>query len=141
MLGYLQDPSATAAAIDRGGWLHTGDIGVLDESGYLTITDRKKDMFISGGFNVYPAEVERQLAAHPAIAQVAVIGIKDERLGEVGKGFVVLRDDFETTAEALTSWARDHMANYKVPRGFAFVTSLPVNAAGKVMKDVLRCPI
>jgi acyl-CoA synthetase (AMP-forming)/AMP-acid ligase II len=140
MLGYLDDPAATAAAIDSDGWLHTGDIGVLDAQGYLTITDRKKDMFICGGFNVYPAEVERQLSAHPGIAQVAVIGVPDDRLGEVGKAFVVPRAD-PPTADELSAWARDCIANYKVPRSFEFVAALPVNAAGKVMKDRLRQPI
>ena len=138
MLGYLDDPAATSAAIDNEGWLHTGDVGVLDENGYLTITDRKKDMFISGGFNVYPAEVERQLAMHPAIAQTAVIGTDDDRLGEVGKAYVVLREGVQTTPDELTRWARTQMANYKVPRCFEFVASLPLNAAGKVMKDALR---
>ncbi len=138
MLGYLDDPAATAAAIDAEGWLHTGDVGTLDVDGYLTITDRKKDMFICGGFNVYPAEVERQLSAHAAIAQVAVIGAPDERLGEVGKAYVVLQAGSGATEAELIEWARAQMANYKVPRTVELVAALPVNAAGKVMKDVLR---
>lgn len=138
MLGYLDDPEATAETIDADGWLATGDIGWLGAEGYLRITDRKKDMFISGGFNVYPAEVERLLAEHPGIAQAAVIGIADERMGEVGKAFVVLRPGQTLAEAALIEWARETMANYKVPRAFAFVDSLPLNAAGKVTKDDLR---
>ncbi len=138
MLGYLDDPKATAEAIDSEGWLHTGDVGTMDENGYVRITDRKKDLYISGGFNVYPAEVEKLLSAHPAIAMVAVVGTPDERMGEVGKAFVVLRPGTRATAEELTQWARDNMANYKVPRSFQFVDDLPRNASGKVMKTELR---
>ena len=97
MLGYLDDEAATAEAIDPDGWLHTGDVGRLDERGYLTITDRLKDMYICGGFNVYPAEVEQALARHPAVAESVVIGVPDERLGEVGKAFVVLRPGAEVS--------------------------------------------
>ena len=138
MLGYLDDPEATLEAIDADGWLHTGDLGTMDEHGYLRITDRLKDMFISGGFNVYPAEVERLLARHPAITMIAVIGIPDERMGEVGKAFVVLRETASTDAEELTAWSRNNMANYKVPRSFVFVEDLPRNASGKVLKTKLR---
>ncbi|MEJ6655510.1 MAG: AMP-binding protein, partial [Pseudomonas sp.] len=120
------------------GWLHTGDIGTLDEQGYLRITDRLKDMFIVGGFNCYPAEIERLLVAHPAIAQVAVIGVPDERMGEVGKAFVVLREDSTAEPEELLHWSREHMANYKVPRYFEIVPSLPTSAAGKVVRYQLR---
>jgi acyl-CoA synthetase (AMP-forming)/AMP-acid ligase II len=138
MVGYFEDPAATAEAIDSDGWLHTGDVGVLDERGYLRITDRMKDVFIVGGFNCYPAEIERLLSDHPAIAQVAVIGIPDERLGEVGKAFVVLRPGHTASPEELLAWSRTNMANYKVPRQFQIVTQLPVNAAGKVQKFALR---
>ena len=138
MLGYLDDPEATAEAIDSEGWLHTGDIGTMDERGYLRITDRLKDMYISGGFNVYPAEVERLLAEHPAVAMVAVVGVANERLGEVGKAFVVLRPGAEVNEAGLAAWSRENMANYKVPRGFVFVDDLPRNAAGKVLKTELR---
>jgi acyl-CoA synthetase (AMP-forming)/AMP-acid ligase II len=134
MLGYLDDPVATAEAIDREGWLHTGDIGVLDEAGYLRITDRKKDMFIVGGFNCYPAEIERLMHAHPAILQIAVIGVPDDRLGEVAKAYIVLKPGAELDAETLIAWARSRMANYKVPRSVAFVDSLPTNLTGKVQK-------
>ncbi|OYX92110.1 MAG: fatty acid--CoA ligase, partial [Novosphingobium sp. 35-62-5] len=133
--GYLDDPAATAEAIDAQGWLHTGDIGTIDVRGYLKITDRKKDMFISGGFNVYPAEIEAMLATHPAIAQAAVIGIADERMGELGKAFIVLRAGAQAPEEAaLIAWSRENMANYKVPRAFVILPELPKNAAGKVLK-------
>ena len=138
MLGYLDDPAATAEAIDAEGWLHTGDIGTMDENGYVRITDRMKDMYISGGFNVYPAEVEKLLSAHPAIAMAAVVGVPDERMGEVGRAFVVLRNDDATSETELIAWSRDNMANYKVPRSFAFVHDLPRNASGKVLKTELR---
>jgi acyl-CoA synthetase (AMP-forming)/AMP-acid ligase II len=138
MLGYFEDPAATAEAIDSDRWLHTGDVGVLDERGYLRITDRMKDVFIVGGFNCYPAEIERLLAEHPAIGQAAVIGIPDERLGEVGKAFVVLRPGQSLSTEELLAWSRTNMANYKVPRQFQIVAQLPVNAAGKVQKFALR---
>ncbi|TCJ37052.1 FadD3 family acyl-CoA ligase [Parafrankia sp. BMG5.11] len=138
MQGYLDDPVATADAIDADGWLHTGDVGTIDEQGYLAITDRKKDMFISGGFNVYPAEVEKLLAAHPAIEVCAVIGTLDDRLGEVGKAFVVLRPGAQANDSDIMSWARDRMANYKVPRIVDVVGELPRNAAGKVLKTALR---
>ena len=134
MQGYFNNPAATAETIDQDGWLHTGDIGILDANGNLKITDRMKDMYIVGGFNCYPAEVERILTAHPAIAQVAVIGVPDERQGEVGKAFVVLRAGASLTAAELISWARDNMANYKVPRHVEFRDALPMNASGKVLK-------
>jgi acyl-CoA synthetase (AMP-forming)/AMP-acid ligase II len=138
MQGYFDDAQASAEAIDAQGWLHTGDVGVLDERGYLHITDRLKDMFIVGGFNCYPAELERLLMEHEAIAQVAVIGIADARLGEVGKAYVVLRPDAGITADALIDWCQQRMANYKVPRSVQFVTELPLNAAGKVAKNTLH---
>jgi acyl-CoA synthetase (AMP-forming)/AMP-acid ligase II len=138
MRGYYEDPQATAAAIDADGWLHTGDVGVLDERGFLRITDRIKDVFIVGGFNCYPAEIERLLSEHPAIAQVAVIGVPDARLGEVGKAYVVLRPGAQAESAALLAWARDNMANYKVPRYLQITAALPTNAAGKVQKFALR---
>ena len=138
MLGYLDDAAATAEAIDADGWLHTGDVGVMDEQGYLRITDRKKDMYISGGFNCYPAEIEKLLSAHPAIAQVAVIGVPDERMGEIGKAFIILRPGEAESTDAIIAWARAHMANYKLPRSITFVESLPLNASGKVVKTELR---
>jgi len=138
MAGYLDDPDATAQAIDADGWLHTGDIGRVDESGRLTITGRLKDMFLVGGFNTYPAEIEQTLATHDAIADVSVIGVPDARLGEVGMAFVVLRRGAAVTDGELTAWARGRLANYKVPRHWRFVSGLQRNASGKVIKSVLR---
>lgn len=138
MRGYLDDREATAEAIDADRWLHTGDIGTIDARGYLAITDRKKDMYISGGFNCYPAEIEKQLAAHRAIEMAAVIGVPDERMGEVGKAFVVLRPGATADAAGIIAWAREHMANYKVPRHIEFVRALPRNAGGKVLRMKLR---
>ncbi|WP_255326559.1 FadD3 family acyl-CoA ligase [Sphingobium sp. EM0848] len=138
MKGYLDDPKATAEAIDAEGWLHTGDIGTLDTRGYLAITDRKKDMYISGGFNCYPAEIEKLLAAHPAIEMAAVIGVPDERMGEIGKAYVVLRPGQQADERAIIGWARENMANYKVPRRIAFIDALPRNAGGKVLRTALR---
>jgi acyl-CoA synthetase (AMP-forming)/AMP-acid ligase II len=138
MRGYFEDPAATAEAIDAEGWLHTGDIGVMDERGYLRITDRKKDLFIVGGFNAYPAEIENLLLAHPDIAQVAVVGVPDERMGEVGVAFVVPTTGTQPDPGAIIEWARQEMANYKVPRQVHVVDALPFNAGGKVMKFELR---
>lgn len=138
MLGYLDDPAATAESIDTDGWLHTGDVGVLDDRGYLRITDRLKDMYICGGFNVYPAEVEQALVRLDGVADVAVIGIPDERLGEVGKAFVVRRPDSDLDADAVIAFARERLANFKAPREVAFVDTLPRNLSGKVLKNDLR---
>jgi acyl-CoA synthetase (AMP-forming)/AMP-acid ligase II len=138
MAGYLDDADATAEAIDDDGWLHTGDVGMMDEGGNVKITDRIKDMFIVGGFNAYPAEIEKMLSEHPAIAQSAVIGVPDERLGEVGKAFVVLRPHVAADAAQIIAWCRENMANYKVPRHVEIVSTLPMNAAGKVQKFALR---
>ncbi|MEV6599996.1 FadD3 family acyl-CoA ligase [Actinoplanes sp. NPDC051346] len=138
MLGYLDDKDATAAAIDADGWLHTGDIGRLDERGYLTITDRLKDMFISGGFNVYPAEVERTLAELPGVAESAVIGVADPLKGEVGKVYVVPRPGHELTSTQVIDFCRGRLAAYKVPRTVELRTDLPRNASGKVLKYLLR---
>lgn len=138
MQGYFEDAAATAEAIDADGWLHTGDVGVLDQRGYLRITDRLKDMFINGGFNCYPAEIERLMAAHPAIAQVAVIGVPDERMGELGCACVVLRPGAAAGADELVAWCRRNMANYKVPREVRFMAELPMNASNKVDKKILR---
>jgi acyl-CoA synthetase (AMP-forming)/AMP-acid ligase II len=139
MQGYLDDPVATAEAIDDDGWLHTGDLGMFNEDGRLLIVGRKKDMFIVGGFNAYPAEIEGFLLEHPAVAQAAVIGVPDDRLGHVGKAFIVLKDvrQGDVTAEDLTAWSRDRMAGFKVPRYVEFLDELPLNATGKVMKDQL----
>ena len=138
MRGYFEDPEETARTIDAEGWLHTGDVAVMDDRGYLRITDRIKDMFIMGGFNCYPAEIENLMFAHPEIAQVAVIGIPDARMGEVGMAFVVPVPGTAPTPEAIIAWCREHMANYKVPRRVEIVPELPTNASGKVMKFLLR---
>ncbi|WP_165618406.1 AMP-binding enzyme, partial [Mycobacterium talmoniae] len=138
MLGYLDDPDATAAAIDADGWLHTGDVGQLDHAGNLRITDRLKDMYICGGFNVYPAEIEQVLARLDGVADAAVIGVPDERLGEVGKAFVVRRAGSGLDEAAVIAYAREHLANFKAPRSVAFVDALPRNPGGKVVKPLLR---
>jgi HIP---CoA ligase len=136
MQGYLDDPAATAQAIDDDGWLHTGDLGNFTEAGRLRIVGRKKDMFIVGGFNAYPAEIEGFLLNHPAVAQAAVIGVPDERLGQVGKAFVVRKG--AVGGDELIGWCRERMAGFKVPRSVQFLDSLPLNATGKVVKDLLR---
>jgi acyl-CoA synthetase (AMP-forming)/AMP-acid ligase II len=138
MLGYLDDPAATAAAIDSGGWLHTGDIGHLDDGGYLTITDRLKDMYICGGFNVYPAEVEQVLARLGGVAESAVIGIPDARLGEVGRAYVLPQPGHLLDEAAVLAFCRERLANYKVPRQVVFRDTLPRNPGGKVLKRLLR---
>ncbi|MGP2441547.1 FadD3 family acyl-CoA ligase [Streptomyces sp. JW3] len=136
--GYWDDPDETAAAIDTDGWLRTGDIGHLDGAGNLVIVDRKKEMYIVGGFNAYPAEIEKLLLECEDIAQAAVIGVPDERLGEVGCAFVVPAPDARPTEDGVRAWARDHMANFKVPRHVRIVDALPRNASMKVLKDDLR---
>jgi acyl-CoA synthetase (AMP-forming)/AMP-acid ligase II len=138
MQGYLDEPQQTASAIDAQGWLHTGDIGLLDDDGRVHVTDRLKDMFIVGGFNAYPAEIEQILSRHPDIAQVAVIGVADERMGEVGAAFVIARAARDITPDDVAAFSRANMANYKVPRHVYIVDELPLNASGKVLKTELR---
>lgn len=138
MQHYLDNEAATRETIDADGWLHTGDIGTLDERGYIRITDRLKDLYITGGFNCYPAEIERMIAAHPAVAQVAIVGMPDERMGEVGKAYVVLRPQQTLDDKSLIAWCREQMANYKVPRFVEIVSTLPTNPSGKVLKYQLR---
>ena len=138
MKGYLDAPEQTAETITTDGWLKTGDVCVMDSAGYIDITDRKKDMFINGGFNVYPAEIERVMTEHEAVGQVAVIGVPDERLGEVGAAFVVPVPGTSPTAGELNNFCRQQMANYKVPRHFWIVESLPLNPSNKVLKIELR---
>ncbi len=138
MLGYLDDPEATAATIDADGWLHTGDVGIVDEAGNLKITDRLKDMYICGGFNVYPAEIEQVLARLDGVAESAVIGVPDERLGEVGKAFVVTKPGAALDEETVIAYTRQHLANFKAPRLVEFLDVLPRNPGGKVVKPLLR---
>jgi len=135
MLGYLDDREATASTIDADGWMHTGDVGTI-EDGYLRITDRLKDMYISGGFNVYPAEVEQTLARLDGVAEAAVIGVPDDRLGEVGLALIVRKS--ELSEDDVLAFCRERLANYKVPRTVRFVDALPRNLAGKVLKTDLR---
>jgi HIP---CoA ligase len=136
MAGYLDDPGETAKVLSADGWLSTGDLGLLDEASRLHIVGRVKDMFIVGGFNAYPAEIENILLRHPALSQAAVIGIPDDRFGEVGMAFVVVSEDVQP--DEIIEWSRAQMANYKAPRVVEIVDELPLNATGKVMKDVLR---
>ena len=138
MRGYLDDPAATTATIDADGWLHTGDVGVIDERGNLRITDRLKDMYICGGFNVYPAEVEQTLARLDGVTETAVIGVHDDRLGEVGRAFVALREGATLTEDDVLTYARTHLANFKVPRSVVFVDGFPRNASGKILKRELH---
>jgi acyl-CoA synthetase (AMP-forming)/AMP-acid ligase II len=139
MKGYFEDPEKTAESIDADGWLHTGDVGTMDARGYLDITDRTKDMFICGGFNAYPAEIESMLSEHPAIAQAAVVGVPDERLGEVGFAWLVPATGTDPPTEAeVVAWAREKMANFKAPRHVRWTDALPLNPSGKVQKFVLR---
>jgi acyl-CoA synthetase (AMP-forming)/AMP-acid ligase II len=138
MSHYLDDPKATAEALSPDGWLRTGDLGTMTDAGCLRIVGRAKDLFIVGGFNAYPAEIENLLLGHPDLRRAAVIGIPDARLGEVGMAFVVPRPGATTTAEEVIQWSRRHMANYKVPRVVEIRGELPLNATGKVMKEVLR---
>jgi HIP---CoA ligase len=138
MQGYFEDPEATAAAIDPGGWLHTGDIGTFDPDGNLRITDRLKDMFVVGGFNAYPAEIEQTISQHEAVSEVHVIGVPDERLGEVGRAYVIPRPGQCVTEEDIIAFCRPRLANFKVPRSVRIVDNVPRNASGKVLKFDLR---
>jgi len=138
MTGYLDDPEATRAAIDPDGWLHTGDVGRLDQRGYLTITDRLKDMFTVGGFNVYPAEVENVIMRLSSVADCAVVGRPDERLGEVGLAYIVASLGQSLSEQDVIAHCRERLANFKVPRDVVFVGKLPRNSGGKVLKRDLR---
>jgi HIP---CoA ligase len=138
MIGYFDNPEATAETIDADGWLHTGDVGYVDAANNVTITDRIKDMFIVGGFNAYPAEIEGLMLDHPDVAQVAIVGVPDARMGEVGMAFVVPTAGHTADPDEILAWAREHMANFKVPRHLEVVDALPLNASGKVLKFELR---
>jgi acyl-CoA synthetase (AMP-forming)/AMP-acid ligase II len=139
MAGYYGRPDATAAAI-RDGWFHSGDAGVMDEDGFIFIKDRIKEMIVSGGENIYPAEIEALLAGHPEIAEAAIIGIPDPKWGEAVKALVVRRAGSALTGDALIAWCAAKLASYKRPRSVDFVDALPRNASGKVLKRVLREP-
>jgi acyl-CoA synthetase (AMP-forming)/AMP-acid ligase II len=138
MREYLDNPQETARTITADGWLKTGDVGVMDEDGYVRITDRIKDMFIVGGFNCYPAEIENNLCDMPGVARAAVIGVPDARLGEVARAYIVTTADTQLDDAAVIQWCRDNMANYKVPRSVRFLQEFPMNAGGKVLKNELR---
>jgi long-chain acyl-CoA synthetase len=138
MAGYYRRPDETAAALTPDGWLRTGDGGYIDEEGYLFLTDRIKDMIVSGGENVYPVEVEEALAQHPAVADAAVIGVPDGRWGEAVKALVVRRAGSNVEADELVAFAREHLAGYKLPRSVEFVEELPRTPTGKVLKRELR---
>jgi fatty-acyl-CoA synthase len=136
--GYFGNPEATAASRDAEGWIHTGDMARQDTEGYFFIVDRKKDMFISGGENVYPAEIEQALYAHPAVAMCAVVGVPDPKWGEVGVACVVLKPEMTATEPELIAFLRDRLAGYKVPKAVRFFDALPISAAGKLLKRELR---
>ena len=138
MQGYFGNDEATRETMSPDGWLKTGDVGVMDKDGYIDITDRIKDMIISGGFNVYPAEIENSLSSIKGIMQVAVIGVPDERMGEVGKVFIVLEQGAEVTADEVAAYCKANMANYKIPRSVEFIDAMPMNASGKILKTELR---
>jgi len=136
--GYFNNPEASAAAVDAEGWFHTGDMARVDADGFYYIADRKKDMFISGGENVYPAEIEKVLYEHPAVAMAAVIGVADEKWGEVGRAIIVKKPGAAPTEEEILAHCRDRLAKYKVPKSVVFVDSMPISAAGKILKRALK---
>jgi len=139
MKEYWRNPEATAESL-RGGWLYTGDVGYLDDGGYLFIADRLKDMIITGGYNVYPKEVENAIFKHEAVFEAAVIGVPDETWGESVKAFVALKPGMQATEEEIITLCRDNLASYKKPKSVEFVDALPKNLAGKVLKTELRVP-
>jgi fatty-acyl-CoA synthase len=135
--GYFNEDDASLAVVDSEGWFHTGDLALADEHAYFTIVDRKKDMFISGGENIYPNEIEQVLYKHPAVEICAVVGVPDSRWGEVGKAFIVLKAGTQATAEELIGHMQHHLAGYKVPKSIEFRDKLPISAAGKILKREL----
>jgi len=136
--GYFNEPVESANAVDDEGWFHTGDLATVDAEHYYTIVDRKKDLFISGGENIYPTEIEQVLYQHPAVEMCAVVGVPDDQWGEVGKAFIVLKADAQASTEDITAHMQHHLAGYKVPRHIAFVDELPISGAGKILKRELR---
>jgi len=137
MKGYYKRPEATAEAF-RGGWFHTGDIGIMDEDGYLAIVDRKKDMILRGGYNIYPRELEEVIMTHPAVSLCAVIGVPHDRLGEEAKAFVVLKQDAELSEKAFIEWCKTQLAANKYPRVVEFRDELPIGRTGKIFKRALK---
>ena len=138
MMGYHGNAVATAETVRPDGWLHTGDVAVMDDDGYATIVDRKKDMILTAGFNVYPAELERVLCMHPGVALAAVGSIPDEAKGELAKAYVIRRPGADVSSSALITHCREHLAAYKVPRAVQFVESVPMTASGKIMRRMLK---
>jgi acyl-CoA synthetase (AMP-forming)/AMP-acid ligase II len=137
MAGYFNDPDATAATIDADGWLHTGDLATMDARGYLRVTGRLKDMIVTGGINVYPAEIEAAIAAHPAVATVAVVGLPDPHWGEAVVAVVLPRDPDQRDAQELEAFVRERLAPYKVPKRWLYVDEVPMTVSGKVQKFLL----
>jgi len=138
MAGYLDEPEQTAETIEPEGWLHTGDLVSMDERGYLRIIGRSKDVIITGGVNVFPAEIEAAIVAHPDVAAVAVLGLPDDRWGEAVVAAIVPAPGATPDPDALTAFTREHLAPYKVPKRWVVVDALPLTASGKVQKFVLR---
>ncbi len=136
MSGYLNKPEATAEAF-AGGWLHSGDLGYRDEDGFFFIVDRKKDMIIRGGYNVYPREVEEVLYTHPAVGEVAVVGVPDKRLGEEVKAYLTVREGQSVTEQEIIDFAKERVAAYKYPRSVLIVPELPKGPTGKILKREL----
>ncbi len=139
--GYFNMPQKSAAAVDEDGFFHTGDLAKYDEDFYFYIVDRKKDMFISGGENIYPAEIEQALYQHPAVHICAVIGVPDDKWGEVGKAVIVLKEDAQATEADLLTHMEHHLARYKVPKSVVFMDALPISGAGKILKRELRAEL
>jgi long-chain acyl-CoA synthetase len=137
MMGYFNNPTATSDTIEPDGWLHTGDVATIDADGYATIVDRKKDMILTAGFNVYPAELERVICMHPAVALAAVGAIPDEAKGELAKAYVIVKPDMQVTGPELIAHCREHLAAYKVPRAVQFVSTVPMTSSGKIMRRLL----
>jgi len=140
MKGYYNNPKATAEAM-KNGWLHTGDMGSYDADGYLYVVDRKKDLIITGGFNIYPAEVENVIYKHPAVAMATVIGVPDEIKGEIAKAYIVLKEGFEVTEKEIIDFCRERIAVYKAPRAVEFREALPTTPTGKILKRELRAQV
>jgi long-chain acyl-CoA synthetase len=138
MQGYYGKAEETRETIDADGWLHTGDLARMDRQGYLYIVDRKKDLIITAGFNVYPAELERVIASHPAVALAGVAGQPDAAKGEIAKAYIVCKPGAQVTAEQIIAFCREHLAAYKVPRAVQFVADLPKTSTGKIMRRSLR---